>query len=234
MLYKLFDLYIEICENQPQTRLKLKDYEANVSAEPDIVIAITDEEISVEKQKDPQKSDYYCEMVCIFRHITEEITDFDGIFIHSAVVKKGDEGYFFLGRSGSGKSTHTIGWLKTFSDAEVINGDKPILRFFDDGIYAYGSPWCGIEGFCKNEKVKLLSGAFIEKALTNKIYEIDSKEVFQRLLKQSVAPKDAKRRVKYFEFLDKIIKQLPFYVLECDISKEAVLTAYDKMRRDTK
>lgn len=229
MLYKLFDLYVEICELIPQTLIRLSEYKCTDNVLPEISISVTQEELLKEKENDFQKSDSYCEMVCIFRHITEEIVDFNGIFVHSSVVKMDDKGFMFLGRSGAGKSTHSIGWLKTFKDAEVINGDKPILRFFDDGIYAYGSPWCGIEGLHKNTKVKLHSAAFVEKAKENKIYSVGDKEVFSKMLNQTVVPKTPKRRIKHFELLDRLIKELPFYVLECDVSKEAVLTAYEKM-----
>ena len=229
MLYKMFDLCVEICELIPQTASRLLEYKASDDILPDIKISITLDELQAEKEKDPKKSDSYCEMVCIFRHIAEEIVDFNGIFVHSAVVKKDDKGFMFLGRSGAGKSTHVIGWLKTFVDAKVINGDKPILRFFDDCIYAYGSPWCGIEGLNKNERVRLYSGAFVEKATKNSIYPISDKEVFSKMLNQTVVPLNPQKRIRHFEFLDKLIKSIPFYILECDISKEAVITAYEKM-----
>ena len=230
MLYRLFDLYIEIEERCPQTRIRLSDYISKEKENADMAIKITDSEMAAERLRDDKKDNSYLEMICILRHITEEITDFDGMFLHAAVVEKDGCGYILTGRSGAGKSTLAAGWLKHFGDsAEIINGDKPILRFNDSGIYAYGSPWCGAEGFSVNASVRLEAACFVEKALKNKIMPMERQEVFKRLLNQTVIPKKPERKIKHFELLDRLIKEIPFYTLECDISDEAVITAYRGM-----
>ena len=231
MVYEMFDLYIEINEIYDETRLKLQNYLAKEYDRIDFTINISDEEIDIEKKNDPKMSNAYHEMICILRHIAEEVVDFDAMFLHSAIVKKDDFAYAFLGHSGSGKSTHAMEWVKYFGEsATIINGDKPVVRFLDDGIYAYGSPWCGVEGFNVNTKAKLKAACFIKKATKNEITALDSKEVFNRILDQTVIPKKAKRRIRHFELVDRLIKEIRFYNLDCDISKEAVATAYNEMR----
>lgn len=232
MLYRLFDLYIEIEERFPETKTRIFDYLANCDEKSDFKIKITDEEIEKERNNDSEKSNSYLEMVCILRHIAEKIPDYNGMFIHAAVVEKDGCGYLLTGKSGAGKSTQAAGWVDYFGKhASIINGDKPMLRFMPDGIYAYGSPWCGVEGFSKNTSVRLKSACFIEKSSENKIELMQSQEVFKRLLNQTIIPQKADRRIKHFELLDRLIKEIPFYMLECTISKEAVITAYEKMSK---
>ena len=137
----------------------------------------------------------------------------------------------FTGISGAGKSTHAKGWLNYFGNsAKIVNGDKPIFRFRKDGIWAYGSPWCGTEGYLVNTSVRLSAACFIQKALKNRIVPMNNNEVFKCLLNQTVIPKKPERKIRYFELMDRLIKEIPFYTLECDISDEAVITAYNKMK----
>ena len=153
------------------------------------------------------------------------------MFIHSAVVEKDGQGFMFTGKSGVGKSTHILKWLEVFGgDVKVINGDKPIVRFFDDGIYAYSDAWNGKENIKASGKTKLKAVCFLEQGEENKIKKADGHEVFKRLLNQTVIPEKPQRKLKHFEFLDRFINELNFYVMECDISDEAVMLSYNTMK----
>lgn len=63
--------------------------------------------------------------------------------LHASVIKYEGNGYFFLGKSGTGKSTHSRQWLSAFPEAELINDDNPILRLVDGQPIIFGSPWSG-------------------------------------------------------------------------------------------
>ena len=63
---------------------------------------------------------------------------------HSSVASYKGRTYMFLGKSGTGKSTHSSLWLKYIEGTELVNDDNPVVRYLDDGsIYVYGSPWSG-------------------------------------------------------------------------------------------
>lgn len=230
MMYRLFDLNIEIKEKYPETKIMLEKYRSEQAANADISIEISDSEINGEKIKDAEHSNSYHEMICIFRHIAEEMLDFDGLFVHSAVIDADKKGYMLTGRSGAGKSTLAQNWTKYIDNARVINGDKPILRFFPDGIYAYGSPWCGTEGLNINGRVKLCAAGFVVQAKTNSAKDMNTDEVFKKLLNQTVIPQNAQRRLKHFELLDRLIKEIPFCEINCDISKNAAEVSYSYMK----
>ena len=64
--------------------------------------------------------------------------------MHSSVVMNGGKGYLFLGRSGTGKSTHSRLWIKNIPGTVLLNDDNPILRLMPDGTpRVFGSPWSG-------------------------------------------------------------------------------------------
>ena len=232
MLYKLFDLYYQIELKHKRYEKLLEPYKTDENVFPCEVIKITQEEIDHETVHDMAHDEAYHEFVCIFRHISDSILNHNGLFVHSAVISMDNNGYMFSGRSGVGKSTHINEWVKHFGNERVtvINGDKPIIRFFDDGIYAYGNPWHGVEGWSTNAKVKLKSVCFLKQSRQNRIREMKSPEILKELINQTVIPSASSDKLKYFELLDKFIKTLDFYELECDISKDAVMTAYNTMR----
>ncbi|MBO4570952.1 MAG: hypothetical protein J5699_03375 [Bacteroidales bacterium] len=74
--------------------------------------------------------------------------------MHSSVIKREGYGYMFLGKSGTGKSTHSNLWLKYIEGSELLNDDNPVLRVGEDGVArVYGSPWSGKTPCYKNDSV---------------------------------------------------------------------------------
>ena len=68
----------------------------------------------------------------------------DTVLFHAAAVSLNGKGYMFLGKSGTGKSTHARLWLQNIQGAELMNDDNPAVRVFKDGTtVVYGTPWSG-------------------------------------------------------------------------------------------
>ena len=65
------------------------------------------------------------------------------VLFHSSVVETGGKAYMFLGKSGTGKSTHARAWLENFPDCELLNDDNPIVWAHRGKTLVYGSPWSG-------------------------------------------------------------------------------------------
>src|SRR5690606_35641902 len=75
----------------------------------------------------------------------QRILAFGGVLMHASVVEDGKEAYAFLGKSGTGKSTHSRMWLQAFSDFSLLNDDNPVLMVDEDKqqVHIYGTPWSG-------------------------------------------------------------------------------------------
>ena len=79
---------------------------------------------------------------------------------HAAVIGREGRGYLFLGKSGTGKSTHARLWLKHIPGSELVNDDNPVVRVFPDGsARVYGSPWSGKTPCYRN--MDLPAGGFV-------------------------------------------------------------------------
>ena len=80
---------------------------------------------------------------------------------HAAVIGCGGRGYLFLGKSGTGKSTHARLWLKHVPGSELVNDDNPVVRIEADGTaWVYGSPWSGKTPCYRNMRLPL--GGFVQ------------------------------------------------------------------------
>ena len=93
---------------------------------------------------------------------------------HAAAIGFEGRGYLFLGRSGTGKSTHARLWLRHIPGSELVNDDNPVVRVFPDGtVWVYGSPWSGKTPCYRN--VELPVGGFVqlEQAKCNEISRLD-------------------------------------------------------------
>lgn len=66
------------------------------------------------------------------------------LLVHASVVTHEQRGYLFMGRSGTGKSTHSRLWLRHIAHTALLNDDNPALRIDDRGqAYVCGTPWSG-------------------------------------------------------------------------------------------
>lgn len=79
------------------------------------------------------------------------VLEHDGVFVHASCVSMEGKSYLFLGKSGTGKSTHARQWLQAFPDCRLLNDDNPALRIEDGKVMVYGTPWSGKTSCYKNE-----------------------------------------------------------------------------------
>ena len=89
--------------------------------------------------------------------------------MHASVVTRGGRGFLFLGRSGTGKSTHSRLWLEHIPGTELLNDDNPVLRVVDGTARVYGSPWSGKTPCYKAQDVPVGAVVRLRQAPENRI-----------------------------------------------------------------
>lgn len=109
---------------------------------------------------------------------------FGTALFHAAVVTYRERGYLFLGKSGTGKSTHARLWLRNNEGSQLLNDDNPVVRFFENGSIAkvYGSPWSGKTPCYKNQEVLIGGFVLLEQAPYNKISRLRGVSAYAALL----------------------------------------------------
>lgn len=102
---------------------------------------------------------------------------------HAAVVNYEGKGYMFLGKSGTGKSTHARLWLKYNEGSELLNDDNPVVRIFDGArAVVYGSPWSGKTPCYKNQEFALGGFVMLSQAPYNKIERLRGVRAYAALV----------------------------------------------------
>ena len=221
---------IEIGYSHESTKERCKEYIVT-SPSSDIIVHPTATHIKIAEKYMENESAEEVEFSSILCALHEAIISTNAAIFHAAVLEKDGEGYAFAGKSGIGKTTHVKLWQEVFDDVTIINGDKPILTV-EDKVYVSGSPWCGKEGYNTNKTVPLKAICFIERADTPSISRLSGKEVIDRIFYQFSVPfENAILRMKSIAIADRLIKTVPFYLLKCDISHEAVKVAYEEMKK---
>lgn len=229
---RMADLNIKIENRYQYVRWICRDYTVAPMEKTDITVHISEEEIQAELavSKYPDLPDY-AESICIYRKICRQLPqDAEAFLLHCALIEYEGCGYAFAAKSGTGKSTHISFWQKKFGDdVHIVNGDKPILRFKENKLYAYGTPWCGKENLQINTSVPLKAICFLERALQNEIRPIQADEAVMRIFHQILTPDDLQSADALIPLLDRTLREIPCYVLSCNMSEEAAEVAYRGM-----
>lgn len=105
------------------------------------------------------------------------------ILIHASVIENAGVGYAFLGKSGTGKSTHSRLWLTHVEGSRLINDDNPVVRIYEnEGMFIYGTPWSGKTKCYINRTVKLGAIVRLAQAPVNHFQKRKGREAFVTLL----------------------------------------------------
>ena len=100
---------------------------------------------------------------------------------HSSVVSYQGKAYMFLGKSGTGKSTHSQLWLKHIEGTELVNDDNPVVRITDGEARVYGSPWSGKTPCYRNIDYPIGGIVKLKQAPHNKIRRMKPVEAYVAL-----------------------------------------------------
>jgi len=143
--------------------------------------------------------------------------------MHASVVVNGGKGYLFLGKSGTGKSTHSSLWLKHIPGTWLLNDDNPVLRLMPSGeVRVFGSPWSG-----KTPCYKALSapaGAVVRlhQAPYNKIERLTGVKAYASLMASASSFRPFSTLADHWHnTLDAMARAVPCYELQCLPNEEA-------------
>ena len=151
--------------------------------------------------------------------------------MHASVVVKGDRdtglpgyrdtdtkerGFLFLGKSGTGKSTHSRLWMEAFEDAWLLNDDNPVVRLEDDGVWVYGSPWSGKTPCYKNARARV--GAFVRlhQAAENSIEKARPSKAYIDVYSSCSGLKFIEEvRDELYGVIARVVESVPVFELDC-------------------
>lgn len=153
-----------------------------------------------------------------------------GITFHASCVELDHNGYMFLGKSGTGKSTHSSLWIKNFPSCKLLNDDNPVVRIADGDINVAGTPWSGKTSCYRNKSVPLKGIARLEQSKFNEFVPLKDTDAFIALLPScSVIRSDSYLIDSLYNSLIKICEKTCVGILKCRPDTEATLICRDNL-----
>lgn len=137
--------------------------------------------------------------------------------MHASVIMQGGKGFLFLGKSGTGKSTHSRLWLQHIPGSELLNDDNPILRLMPDGsARVYGSPWSGKTPCYKAQDVPVGAVVRLSQAPENRIKRLPLIQAYASLMASASSFRPLKELAEgWHHTLEGLAAVVPCYHLDC-------------------
>ena len=153
------------------------------------------------------------------------------LLVHASVIEYEGRGYMFLGRSGTGKSTHTRLWLENIEGATLLNDDNPIVRVIDGETVIYGSPWSGKTPCYKNRSMPLQAVVRLSQAPFNRITRLTPLKAYAALMPSCSCMRwDHDAVEALHKTVEKVIMKVPVRHLECLPDADAAHTSHEACR----
>ena len=229
--YLFADFVVELRNRYPHLERQCQFFVYDGDRETDFVISVTDEEMLQEAKVSQYPGDMgYLESVCAYRKLCMQLPVYDALLLHSAVIEAEGRGIAFFARSGVGKTTHTRHWIKNyFPKVNIVNGDKPIVRFFDGVPYAYGTPWAGKEGIYRLVRAELKDLCLIERSDVNEVTPLSKEDALSLLMLQVVLPSDPQATIATLDMIEKLLEHCNLWRIRCTAEAESAVVAYENI-----
>ena len=158
---------------------------------------------------------------------TFNTTPLDTLMVHASVVAHDSGAYMFLGKSGTGKSTHSSLWLKYINDTNLLNDDNPVIRVEGDNVNVYGTPWSGKTPCYKNEVLPLNAVVRLSQAPHNVIKRLAPLQSYASLMPACSCMRwDRRSTDALHKTVEKVISRVAGWHLECLPDEDAALTCH--------
>lgn len=154
-----------------------------------------------------------------------------GFILHCSYIERNGKAILFTAPSETGKSTQAELW-KELRGAEIINGDRAVVRIVDGQIMAEGIPFSGSSAYCKNRSLPVEAIVYLGQALHTSICRIQGYKAFSRLWEGvSVNSWDKQDAELVSEAVQKVAEKIPMFYLTCTPDETAVIALEQALRK---
>ena len=146
------------------------------------------------------------------------------IKLHASVIEKDGKALVFMGKSGTGKSTHSRLWQEFVPGCTLLNDDEPIVRALNDGsVRIYGAPWSGSTPCYRNESAEVAAFVRLYQNRENKLTKLKGLNAFASLFQSAaILRSDKENRELVISTVNDILEQVHIYRLDNRPDREAV------------
>ena len=154
-----------------------------------------------------------------------------GLILHASYIIWNGRAILFTAPSGTGKSTQAELWAEA-KNAEIINGDRAVLREKDGGMWSYSLPFAGSSGICLNKSAPVRAVVVLAQAAENSVCELAPAEAIKRLYSQCALNRWNREEVEaVLGALTKMVRKIRVVKLDCLPDQSAVEILSDYLER---
>lgn len=153
----------------------------------------------------------------VFDHLAIEhaMALFKGTLLHSSFISYDGKAILFTAPSQTGKSTQAELWRR-LRGAEVINGDRSLLKIENGVLTAFSLPYCGTSGICLNYSAPVQAIVVLRQAPFNRITPLRPAAAFRDLYEgcaTNIWYSDDSKTI--CDIIEHAITAVPVLLLEC-------------------
>lgn len=113
---------------------------------------------------------------------SQAVLPFGAVSLHAVALVCRGCGFLFMGRSGTGKSTHARLWMESVEGCELLNDDNPTVRLCGDRAFVYGTPWSGKTPCYRARRAPLSGMVRLSQAAANRFTPCGDVDAFVAVL----------------------------------------------------
>ena len=138
-----------------------------------------------------------------------------GAEIHGCGVVDADgKGHLFVGQSGAGKSTMARLW-EFKRGIQILSDDRIVLRWANQKLWMYGTPWHGEAGFSSKDRAPLSRIYFLRHAQKNELLPQRPAQAVGQLFTCSFPPFYNPEALDFtLGFFEKVVQSVPCFELK--------------------
>lgn len=148
----------------------------------------------------------------------------NSFLFHCSFISISGKAILFSGKSGCGKSTQADLWKK-YKNAEIINGDRAVLKLKGKKLFAYGTPYCGSSKISVNKSAEVAAIIFPEHSAENSIEKLNYSFDAVPLLLSQLTFENNENTLNVLMLSEKIFNYIPMFKQSCVPDRTAVETA---------
>ena len=153
------------------------------------------------------------------------------LILHASYIIWNGRAILFTAPSGTGKSTQAELWAEA-KNAEIINGDRAVLREKDGGMWSYSLPFAGSSGICLNKSAPVRAVVVLAQAAENSVCELAPAEAIKHLYSQYALNRWNREEVEaVLGVLTKMVRKIRVVKLDCRPDQSAVEILSDYLER---
>lgn len=157
-----------------------------------------------------------------------------GVVFHCSYINVGGRAILFTAPSGVGKSTQAELW-RSLRGAEIINGDRAVIRREQDRILACGIPFSGSSTYCLNRELPLAAIVYLAQAPVTSIRRVQGYEAFAKIWEGcAVNTWDPESVRRISGLVEQVAGTIPVYHLPCTPDESAVKAMENLLREGMK